>query len=404
MSYIFKFTNSTAPVPLTAFFNGFPVISPASLSFTYNVATGKIVVLDGFFGVVWELSGPGISASTPLTLAAIGGLSLSKVVGVNPAGDIIVSIQGKVRDAGGGSPDLTLDILTTFEWPDMLDAGSDKITMSQQDDIVVGLSGNDIIAGLKGDDDLSGNDGKDRIIGGSGNDTISGGADRDDLRGNGGNDTISGGGGNDSIKGHNGNDKLFGNGGRDFIIGGGGKDKMFGNAGEDTMRGEADKDKMFGGGDNDKMYGGGRADIMEGGSGNDLMLGQDGGDKMLGDSGRDRMLGGAGNDNLNGGTGNDKLFGGIGEDILRAGFGNDSLTGGSGKDVFVFKNAADEGTNTIRDFSDGSDKIQIIGESFANLTVTQAGTSTRIVTSSGTDILLENVLSGDINQNDFIFV
>ncbi len=62
----------------------------------------------------------------------------------------------------------------------------------------------------------------------------------------------------------------------------------------------------------------------------------------------------AGGDNANeiaGNGGNDLLFGGGGGDTLIAGAGNDQLFGDGGADAFSFSLAANEGTNTIGDFS-----------------------------------------------------
>jgi len=71
-------------------------------------------------------------------------------------------------------------------------AGNDRISGSQQSDLIIGGEGNDR---------LFGNGGADRIEGGLGNDRISGGDGPDVILGGLGNDVIHGGAGNDEIYG-----------------------------------------------------------------------------------------------------------------------------------------------------------------------------------------------------------
>jgi Ca2+-binding RTX toxin-like protein len=77
-----------------------------------------------------------------------------------------------------------------------------------------------------------------------------------------------------------------------------------------------------------------------GGSGNDTVTGNDAANKFWGREG---------NDTINGGKGNDWLSGG---------YGNDSLTGGDGADTFSFTFAS--GTDTIKDFVAGTDKVELV--------------------------------------------
>jgi Ca2+-binding RTX toxin-like protein len=62
-------------------------------------------------------------------------------------------------------------------------------------------------------------------------------------------------------------------------------------------------------------------------------------------------------------SGKDVILGTNLSDILSGGLGNDILTGSDGGDSFVF-NATNEGTDTITDFSVGSDYLLIKGSSF----------------------------------------
>ncbi|MBL4543940.1 MAG: hypothetical protein JKP97_19525, partial [Rhodobacteraceae bacterium] len=64
------------------------------------------------------------------------------------------------------------------------------------------------------------------------------------------------------------------------------------------------------------------------------------------------------------GGGNDTLRGGDGDDGVWGGIGNDLLTGGAGADRFVF--AAGDDADTITDFEDGIDKLDLSDFGFAS--------------------------------------
>jgi len=83
-------------------------------------------------------------------------------------------------------------------------------------------------------------------------------------------------------------------------------------------------------------------------------------------------------DIINGGLGNDTINGAGGADILTGGSGSDILTGGAGADIFVY-NAPGEGTDSITDFTFGTDKFQFVANAFGNLT------STNFVSVSGSN-------------------
>ncbi|WP_246139548.1 calcium-binding protein [Phaeobacter marinintestinus] len=197
------------------------------------------------------------------------------------------------------------------------------------------------------------------INGDNGNDTILGGAGGDEILGGFGIDRLNGRGGDDVIDGGSQNDVIHGNAGDDNIIGGGGQDNLFGDAGDDTM---------------------------DGGFGNDT------------------MLGGAGRDSMNGGGGNDRLTGGLGDD---------DLTGGAGNDTFVMTRHS--GNDTITDFADGADRIDIsafgilIGDFATEVAPGLSGIpggSTLLDLSAlgGTgSVVIEGVALADITAADFIF-
>ena len=102
------------------------------------------------------------------------------------------------------------------------------------------------------------------------------------------------------------------------------------------------------------------------------------------------------------------LTGGAGDDTIAGLGGDDTLTGGEGYDSFVF--AAGHGDDTVTDFTDGEDLIDLTAftgiTQFSDLTVTQEGSNVKIDLSGETDggsITLQNVLLADIDENDFVF-
>lgn len=135
-------------------------------------------------------------------------------------------------------------------------------------------------------------------------------------------------------------------------------------------------------------------------------------DKLIGDAhantlrglgGNDRLLGGGGQDRLIGANGKDMLKGGSGADTLLGGKGNDTLVGGVGADVFAF--AANAGTDTVTDFQDGTDLLQISGHSggFGALDFDDVKGDLKITHDGGT-IILEGLAGTTLGADDFAFV
>ena len=102
-----------------------------------------------------------------------------------------------------------------------------------------------------------------------------------------------------------------------------------------------DVENLTGSAHNDILAGDRRDNDIDGGAGDDTLYGGPGG-------GDDKMFGRAGND---------KLYGGQGDDTLTGGLGDDKLVGGPGADVFVF--GPDNGTDTVTDFTSGTDKVDL---------------------------------------------
>ena len=149
----------------------------------------------------------------------------------------------------------------------------------------------------------------------------------------------------------------------------------------------------------DRINGRNGVDYVDGFGGNDVLKGKGGNDKLYGGKGKDKLFGDAGNDKLFGGKGNDKLFGGK---------GNDKLTGGKGKDVFVFKK--NEGKDTITDFQNSKDKIDLKAFNFDNKAAALAkfyelGSASNDKLGfkyKGTEIIVKGIDMGDLNGADIV--
>ena len=193
-------------------------------------------------------------------------------------------------------------------------------------------------------------------------------------------ETIRGGDDADSIDALRGNDRIFGYGGDDNLRGGEGIDYLFGGEGDDTLYGGEGDDFLYGGADDDTIYGG---------------------------AGRDGISGEAGDDTIYGGADNDYIQGGAGEDTISGGAGDDTMSGGDDADTFVV--ATGEGNDTITDFTDGEDTIDLTAftniTGFSDLTISASGSTAVIDLSSkgGGEIRLQNVDVEDLDASDFNF-
>ncbi|TCL09885.1 hemolysin type calcium-binding protein [Shimia isoporae] len=293
-------------------------------------------------------------------------------------GDTIMGGTGNDELHGGAGPSGNSDIVSTYDddglrydqYGNLLPEDDDYLLGGTGDDVMSGSAGHDSLDGGAGNDVLNGGSGWDNLVGGTGNDTLNGGSDTDTLSGGSGEDVLTGGSGNDVLFGGNdaddlaggsGDDSLDGGGGADALSGGSGHDELSGDDGEDaldggsgndTLDGDAGNDQLKGGSGNDVLSGGADQDDLNGGTGNDVLSGGSENDTLKGGSGSDALNGGDGNDYMNGASGNDTLDGGEGRDRLYLGSGDDVATGGLGADRFVFRSSdLDGGSNAITDFS-----------------------------------------------------
>ncbi|NER07798.1 MAG: calcium-binding protein [Okeania sp. SIO3C4] len=168
----------------------------------------------------------------------------------------------------------------------------------------------------------------------------------------------------------------------------------------DRLRGEDGTNGISGSAGDDTLFGGSQLDILAGEEGDDVLRGGDGDDRLKGGDGNDRLLGGGNRDNLEGGSGDDLLRGGLGRDILRGDEGRDVLIGGRASDVFILQ--SDLGSDRIKDFTVGQDKLGLVDTfGVSDLSIRQVGDNTAIFNGTNRLAILVGVDADSITTNDF---
>ncbi|MDX2212001.1 MAG: right-handed parallel beta-helix repeat-containing protein [Oculatellaceae cyanobacterium bins.114] len=296
-----------------------------------------------------------------------------------------------------------IDRVIGFAGQDILMGGSGNDTLmgGLGNDSLWGEAGNDTITAGPGSDYVSGDAGDDRINGETGNDTLIGGLGQDIMRGDVGNDSLYGGEQNDSMSGQDGDDYLWGESGDDVLAGDAGKDYLNGGTGSDRLNGGTENDVLDGDAGIDRLNGGEGDDFLKGGTENDTLAGESGNDYLDGGKDNDVLDGGAGDDLLEGGDGNDTLDGSAGNDILRGGNGADALTGSLGADVLVggaendvlalgvdgdrdtVLYARGDGSDVVRQFNLGFDRLAITEIEQVDVVVSGASTQLRLANAGG---------------------
>jgi len=291
-------------------------------------------------------------------------------------------------------------------------SGSNKITATSQDDVIVGGRGNDTMDGGQGDDTFKvtgTNQGYDNVQGGEGEDTLLG-SEGDDTIGIGSFNAdnsveiIDGGEGSnviqgstyanmdfsqtelkniDEIRGGSGSNKITATDQNDVIIGGRGNDTMDGGQGDDTFKvtgtnqgydnvqgGEGEDTILGSEGDDTIGIGSFNADnsveVIDGGEGSNVIQGSTYANmdfsqtelkninEIRGGSGSNTVTGSVANDNILTGRGNDTIAGDSGDDLIDGGSGTDTVIfSGNETDYNIVKNS--NGSFTVKDTKEGRD-------------------------------------------------
>ena len=318
----------------------------------------------------------------------VGGTGLDTASYAASAAAVTVSLLDGTASGGDAMSD-TLDSI-------------EGLTGSAHDDTLIGDAGNNVLEGGTGADTLDGGDGIDTA-------SYAGSASRVDVRlsgtvvnhgdatgdtltnienliGSAHNDILAGDRQANALTGRDGNDLLWASSGDDLLTGGPGADRLVGGAGNDTASyagspegvtvrlhslaakgGDAEGDTFpylvdvtytdAGGAEQTETL----PDVehLTGSAHDDILAGDRRDNDLDGGAGNDTLYGGpgGGDDVMNGGLGNDRIFGGQGDDTLIGGQGDDRLAGGPGNDVFVF--GPGDQTDTVTDFSSGTDKLDL---------------------------------------------
>ncbi len=177
---------------------------------------------DGSESLAIEVSGVPTDASLSAGTDLGGGIwsidpadvdGLQLIPSATTSGTVSLTISATSTEANGGDSSTvsqTIDVeFETLDGPIFGTLGTDNITGTANDDVIVARAGNDTVSGGAGDD---------LIMGGDGNDTLNGDAGDDQLYGGAGNDSLNGGAGNDVMIGGAGNDVAVGGAGDDVYI------------------------------------------------------------------------------------------------------------------------------------------------------------------------------------------
>ena len=249
-------------------------------------------------------------------------------------------------------------------------------------------------------------------------------------------ENVIAGAGNDQVIGNTADNRLDGARGDDLLNGGAGADALKGGDGEDVASysysdagvvvrlHNATADGGHAAGDTfiDMVtveYPDGEGEIREvqvpdiehliGSAHDDILAGDIRANRLEGAAGDDRLYGGpdGGDDWLSGGAGDDRLYGGKGDDTLEGGNGADRLSGGDGADMFLF--AAGHGDDTILDFTDNEDRIDISKFGLSGLEAITLSSDSNGVTidlsasGGGGTILLQGFDIDNLDAGDFLF-
>ncbi len=363
---------------------------------------------------------------------------------VDSMGDVIVEAEGEGdvdRVFASVSYALTagaaIEILSTSL---QVGTGAIDLTGNELNNVVVGNNGANRLDGGDGADSLYGHLGSDILIGGLGDDRLDGGLgvdtadysgatggvnanlltrtatgqgndlllDIENLVGSSFNDILRGSAAANELSGGDGDDILDGREGADTLIGGLGNDWHYvDNAGDVVVEisGEGSVDRVFAA-SSYQLSAAAEIEILS----TSLQVGVTAID-LTGNAFSQAIVGNNGANRLDGGAGHDTLYGHGGADVLIGGSGDDVMWGGGDADVFLYRTpegGGGLGSDLIRDFADGVDRIQLDGiagvDDFADLSVSAGASGWAVIgLPDGTTITLMGVTTAQVDAADFIF-
>lgn len=303
------------------------------------------------------------------------------------------------------------------------DGANNVFLTTTGDDLVVGLAGHDWTVMYGGTDVVDGGEGSDTVsyvaatnavyvdlrktvAQNTGFDTVTL-TSVENVIGSIYHDTLIGNNESNTFGAWHGNDRVYGLGGDDWIRCGLGNDYFNGGTGSDTASFQSTEsvgihvDLRITTNQNtnegiDRFI---SIENVFGSQKNDVIIGNHLANTLSGDIGSDR---------INGDGGDDLIYGGSGNDRLNGDNGDDQLWGGAHRDVFVWQ-ILNWGTDTIQDFVQGQDRIDIealtsrSGLTFANLTIAAIDGYTHVALASEPDNQIKLAGVYALTASDFIF-
>lgn len=340
------------------------------------------------------------------------------------------------------SANLTFDLTTQDNVENLTLTGATAIdaTGNALANVLTGNTGNNVLTGAAGNDTLIGDAGTDRLDGGTGNDKMTGGTGNDTYVVNATTDTVTEASGADvdlveasisyTLGANVENLTLTGasaiNGTGNGTTAAPISNTLTGNTGANTLDGKGGADTMAGGDGSDIYIVDNTGDtVTEGAStGTDtvkssvtytisdtavenLTLTGSTAIDGTGNSSANTLTGNSAANTLSGGGAVDKLFGGAGNDNLNGQAGADELTGNAGVDFFIFSSATEAAGDLIKDFTQGTDKIDfqfLAGGSFIGSDAFSSVPKQVRFEPAGSDTTVEVDVNGDgdaVDAGDF---
>ena len=237
--------------------------------------------------------------------------------------------------------------------------------------------------------------------------SIRGGRSSDDtLRGSAGNERLEGRGGNDIIEGRDGHDSLNGDDGDDSIEGGAGDDEIFG---DDEVWGGAGADRLDGGSEVDTLF----YESSDAAVSVNLATRMVSGGFAEGDtiSNFEEVAGSVHDDTLVGDSGDNSSVGLEATTFLRAARVPTILSMCTPRSLTPIRQTATPDTDTITDFTDGEDLINLSnltdfglsGFSDVDARSVSQGVTIDLTNHGGGSILLMGFDLANLDESDFIF-